>query len=304
MNVIEIIKSIQPFVGSALSAITGSILTAIFLRKNTSVEEFEKIKAERFDEAIGELLSSGKMSYLEYYKAKNYLSIAKKADEYYSKKETKEGIDSSKLDWDWFVRFYEAAGSISNEEMQNIWAKLLAGEVSEPSSSSYRTIDVLKNMSSNDAHMFEKICDHSFYRNNSFFLPTEDDYLEQANISFPEIMNLSELGIIKDDSFISYNVTVDTDFFVLVGNSRLKIVVKSNNNAKQTLKIDDYPFTKVGVELAQLINKEPNDEDVMCLAGLLRKNYKEMYINVHKVQFDDGKSIIVGKKGLIDGHEI
>ena len=71
---------------SAVGPIVGSIITAVFLRNNTATTEFEKLKAGRFDEVIEELLTSGQMTYTEFYKAKNFLKIAKKADTHYSQK--------------------------------------------------------------------------------------------------------------------------------------------------------------------------------------------------------------------------
>ena len=46
--------------GSLVSGIVGSIITAVFLRKNTSVEEFEKIKAGKFDAIVDDLLTAEK----------------------------------------------------------------------------------------------------------------------------------------------------------------------------------------------------------------------------------------------------
>ena len=64
----------------------------------------------------------------------------------------------AEYDFDWFIRFYEAVGNISNQEMQEKWAKILAGEISKPASFSLSTIDALKNMGQKDAILFEKIC--------------------------------------------------------------------------------------------------------------------------------------------------
>ena len=46
--------------------------------------------------------------------------------------------------------------------MQGIWAKVLAKEMSEPDSFSYKTLDVLKNMTSKDFYLFEKLCSIQF----------------------------------------------------------------------------------------------------------------------------------------------
>lgn len=145
---------------SAVGPIVGSIITAVFLRSNTATTEFEKLKAGRFDEVIEELLTSGQMTYTEFYKAKNFLKIAKKADTHYSKKQQDRNYNF--YDFDWFMRFYEAVGNISDDDMQDIWARILAGEINNPSFFSLRTIDVLRNMRESDAELFLKFCKFSF----------------------------------------------------------------------------------------------------------------------------------------------
>ena len=88
-----------------ISAITGSVLTAYFMRGNTATAEFEKIKAGRFNEVTETLLHSGKMTYQEYYKTNNFLKIAKKADQYYAEVH-REKPPEQQRDFDWFARFY------------------------------------------------------------------------------------------------------------------------------------------------------------------------------------------------------
>ena len=85
-EIINFLSSNFSTVMTTVGAVTGSLFTAIFLRHNTAVSEFEKIKSEQFKEVADELLESGKMTFTEYYKANNFLQVAKKADEYCSKK--------------------------------------------------------------------------------------------------------------------------------------------------------------------------------------------------------------------------
>lgn len=65
-------------VASVVGPVAGAIFTAIFLRNNTATKEFEKVKAGKLQEVADDLLESGRMTYTEYYKAKNFLQVAKK----------------------------------------------------------------------------------------------------------------------------------------------------------------------------------------------------------------------------------
>ena len=163
MNTTEIISYLStnaPAIWSGIGPVVGSLITVLFLRKNTATTEFEKIKSGKFGDVLDDLLSSGHLTYTEFYKANNFLKIAKKADEYYSQNSHTESAGC--FEFDWLIRYYEAVGNISDENMQDLWAKILAGEINAPSSYSLKTIDILRNMRKCDVELFTIICKYSF----------------------------------------------------------------------------------------------------------------------------------------------
>lgn len=284
-------------IGSAVGPVAGALFTVIFLRYNTKTDEFEKIKAGKFREVADDLLKSGKMTYTEYYKANNFLTIAKKADCYY---QDHPRIDTGTIyDFDWFVRFYEAAGSVSDDTMQNLWAKILAGEIAQPSSFSLKTIDVMKNLSKKDAELFIKICSHSFVINGSnYFLPNEDEYLKFAGIIYENIMKLNELGLMFSDGLISLDLSISNEPQILMINHDLIMVIASSSGKPEKASINQYPFTGVGKELSTLISESASDEDFLKYGELLSHD-KSFKISVHKVIKCEGNSIKFEKQDLM-----
>lgn len=284
-------------IGSAVGPFAGALFTAIFLRRNTKTDEFEKIKAGKFKEVADDLLTSGKMTYTEYYKANNFLTIAKKADCYYQ--DHPRINTGAKYDFDWFVRFYEATGSVSDDAMQHLWAKILAGEIAQPSSFSLKTIDVMKNLSKKDAELFVKICSHSFAMNESvYFLPNENEYLKCAGITYANIMKLNELGLMFNNGFISFDLSISNEPQILMINHDLIMMIASSSGKPEKASITQYPFTEVGKELSTLINESASDEDFLKYGELLSRD-KSLDISVHKVINREGNSIRFEKRDLI-----
>lgn len=280
-EIITFLSSNFPTVMTTVGAVTGSLFTAIFLRHNTAVTEFEKIKSGQFKEVADELLESGKMTFTEYYKANNFLQVAKKADEYYSKKNSKE--ETSSYDFDWFVRFYEAVGNISDEKMQDIWAKILAGEISHPSSYSLKTLDVLKNISKRDAELFVKVCSCSFSMgNNHVFLPNNDAYIDGHDIKYIDIMKLNEHGLIFNDGTIGYTVSITKEPRILFINNNLIMTIASASGKEEKATIKQYLFTEVGAELSSIISEKPSDDDFIEFGRKLAEN-KSYKISIHKI---------------------
>ncbi|WP_347028376.1 DUF2806 domain-containing protein [Intestinibacter bartlettii] len=283
MNGTEIITFLStnfPTVMSTVGAVTGGLFTAIFLRQNTATTEFEKIKAGQFKEVADSLLESGKMTYTEYYKAKNFLEVAQKADELFA--ELDHTDEEQVCDFDWLIRFYEASGNISNEKMQELWAKILAGEINHPSTFSLRTIDTLKNLTSSDAELFEKLCSYSFNIGKSYRMPNYNGYLEKCNIHYEDIMALSELGLIYNDGNLVLEIKVSTDLNVLCHNKELLMTNKANDTSTE-IKIKQFPFTLVGNQIASLINITTSNENFIDFANEINKNDK-VDIGVYKIK--------------------
>lgn len=303
MNGTEIIKLLTnnlPEVMSVVNSVAGAVFTAIFLRNNTSTKEFEKIKAGKFGEVADILLESGKMTYTEYYKANNFLDIAKKADEFYSEMNSS---NSDKIyDFDWFFRFYEAASTVSDAAMQELWAKILAGEVSEPSTFSFKTIDILKNISKKDAELFIKVCSYSFVLGNTSYLPREAEYHNANDILYVDIMKLNELGLMFNDGTIRTEFEVDTIPKCIVVNDELIMTISSKHGENIKFSINQYPFTEAGREIASLISQRPSDETFIEYAKLLSKKNDNCIFSVYKIIGSDGDDFIHINKNLLDSN--
>lgn len=267
---------------SAISPVAGALFTAIFLRHNIKTNEFEKIKAGQFKEVADDLLAAGKMTYTEYYKANNFLIVAKKADSYYQEnpKQEEKGV----YDFDWFIRFFETVGNVSDDTMQNLWAKILAGEIARPSTFSLKTIDVMKNLSRKDAELFIKVCSHSFMSSaTNIFFPNEIQFMEAVDIQYTDIMKLSELGLIFNDASINLEFNINGKPNILLSNDNLIMVISSTSGNSETVMIRQYPFTEAGKQLYTLIGETTSNEDFIKYAELLSHN-NSYQISVHHVK--------------------
>jgi len=296
MEIIALLSN-SPTAISVVSSVVGGLFTTIFLRRNTAVAGFEKIKNGQFKEVADSLLKAGKMTYVEYYQASNFLEVAKKADKYYS--EIHHDNNNANYDFDWFVRFYEAVGNISDEVMQDLWAKLLAGEVAEPSSFSLKTIDVLRNLSKQDAELFSLICSHSVMTRGQNFLPHYDTYLEKHNIYYTDIMKLNEQGLIFNDGTIGFSMSIGQNPNVLFWNNDLVMTIESSDDKNIEIHIKTYPFTKAGQELAVLVSKSVSEENFIELAKEIANKNQECILGVYKIVSLDEKSILHDGKNLL-----
>ena len=103
-------------------------------------------------------------------------------------------VQDHEVDHDWTARFFNDVQDVSSEEMQQLWARVLAGEVDRPGQFSLRTLDTLRNMSVGEAKLFAEACNYVAAERMIFY--TDDMHVMGNNLHFGNILKLAELGLI------------------------------------------------------------------------------------------------------------
>lgn len=159
-------KPVKVFIEKILNAIgTGYEPTRIIKKAEAKAKaNIIKVKADEKVEIIkaktqikiSEIQERGlrRFIYTEGIKQKNIEEIIKKSFPLLDEEKMKPGG----MDNDWIVHFFDKCGIVSNEQMQILWAKILAGEANKPGSYSKRTINRVSELSQSDAHLFTNLC--------------------------------------------------------------------------------------------------------------------------------------------------
>src|SRR5439155_8369999 len=58
---------------------------------------------------------------------------------------------------DWITNFFEKSRIVSDEDMQRLWSRVLAGEANKPGTFSRRTVNLLADMEKLDAELFTNV---------------------------------------------------------------------------------------------------------------------------------------------------
>jgi hypothetical protein len=110
-------------------------------------------------------------------------------------------VDNKSVDEDWTVQFFEYCKDVSNEEMQTIWSRLLAGEVSCPGTYSPRTLFALKHMRKEDAEVYTKFCSFVWRIDEKllgrFRMPEVHELAENVGLNSYALTQLDNLGLVK-----------------------------------------------------------------------------------------------------------
>jgi hypothetical protein len=69
-----------------------------------------------------------------------------------------ENAKPENVEADWITNFFDKCRLISDEDMQLLWAKILAGEANSPGRFSKRTVNSVASLSKTDATLFSTFC--------------------------------------------------------------------------------------------------------------------------------------------------
>ena len=284
-SIVHIVKEAMPLVQSGIPALVGGFVTAMFLRGNTNRTEFEKIKVGRIKEALDDLVDSRELTLTELVKCKNMLEIAKLADTEYAKQSHEDETRNKEFDFDWFIRFFEAAGNISNEEMQSLWSKVLSNEVASPGKFTLRTLEVLRNMSVSEARLFEKIgkmvLREPLTASTVIFAPHtvgESNFKTRFGLNFNDFIKLFDCGILNPQSIST--VTIDCGFC----NDSLLLKFHNKKGKDDIFKYHCYTLTQAANQLLSIINGFSSNEYIMELGKSLKSIYSStLEINIFKI---------------------
>ena len=290
-----------PVLAAATSPIVAALITVFFNRGQVSQTQFEKLKASKFDEVLDDLQKEGKVTYYDLYKMHNFKKIAKLADERIGQLNTENKYINGSFDW--YAQFYESCGNVTDSDMQELWGRLLAGEVSGKSSYSLRAIDTLRTLSKDEAKLFDCVCNYAICYEGSMFLLNNDNFLNKYGINYSHIMNLDSCGLINPGAFVSRSFTIDKSPLLLFDNGRYVITLKPLDVNNKSVEVLVYPFTSVGNELASLVDRNIGDDVIIDMGKALNCNDfledNDHVAGVHEIKMIKGDQIVYKVDSII-----
>lgn len=214
-------------------------------------------------------------------KQRNIDSIIVKA---YNEFDNEEYITNQKVDQDWVLNFFENAGYISDEHIQEIWSKILIGEIKNPNTYTLRTLNILKNMTSFEANLYEKIIPFIFYEKENPFIYNDIELLEKYGLEFNELIKLEDCGLISLNVGVSINFK---DIKNYIYNKNYVIVINGEKN------LGIYRITESGKQILNLIKNNicSNDKYFLEIGEKLKKDNSGILINAYKIYKHDKNGI-------------
>ena len=196
-------------------------------------------------------------------------------------------------DPDWIERFLELAEDTSNSNIQKLWAKVLAGEVINPGSFSYKSLITLKHITPKEADVlqiatgcagksandgFHQIITGSYLTPSllNFLSPNKKSYvnLSSAGLNYPDILTLIDIELIYQQEIESKAFEGGESQSLNFANGTLTLTAK-----RKGCILTYYKFTQTGFSLARLTSNKLSNQYLECLRKALEKSFEVNFAN-------------------------
>lgn len=183
---------------------------------------------------------------------KNMEDITAKALPQLGEKATPDSVED-----DWLVNFFDKSRIVSDNEMQDLWSRVLAGEANTPGTYSKRTVNFLSDLDKADAELFAKLCGFGWMIRNvvPLVFDVKAEIYKKHGINFNALIHLESIGLIQFDNLSGFvRLGLPDTFSVLYYGKWLTLEMPKDAGNK--LDIGTVLLTKIGQELAPICGSE------------------------------------------------
>lgn len=170
-----------------------------------------------------------------------------------------EATDASKIDDDWVVNFFDKSRIVSDSDMQERWARILAGEANAPGSFSKRTVNLLGDLDKADATLFSALC--RFVWDLGFEAPlvfkVTDAIYTSEGLSFYDLTHLDSLGLVRFDNVSGFSATLPAGEKLTAAYDSTVLSIFFEEGKSENLDLGKVLFTSAGRQLSSICKSNP-----------------------------------------------
>jgi hypothetical protein len=162
---------------------------------------------------------------------------------------------------DWITNFFDKCRIVSNQDMQQIWAKILAGEANKPGTFSKRTVNLVGNFDARDAVFFTAVCGFVWLIENTrvpLVFDANGEIYESHGVNYSVLAHLDSIGLLVFSGLTSLkrrHLRKKANALYFGRAVQLTFPDDVNNN----LEVGKVMLTAAGHELLSICGAEPVD---------------------------------------------
>ena len=169
-----------------------------------------------------------------------------------------ENANPDSMENDWVVNFFDKSRIVSDNEMQDLWSRVLAGEANSPGTYSKITVNFLSDLDKTEALLFTKFC--GFVWRCGILVPIVFDFEAEIygrkGISFEELSHLDSIGLVQFDNLAGFKL-LKLPKSIVLHYFGTPLHLNLPKVADNELDIGHVLLTRIGQELAPICGSKP-----------------------------------------------
>lgn len=256
MNIGDLARPATALIEKVSNA-AGILYEPTRIRKKAKAEADAEIIRAQAQIAITDLQRRAliRLASEEAIKQQNIENIMTKALPQLTENSTPQDIEN-----DWIANFFDKCKNVSDDEMQTLWARVLAGEANTPGVYSRRTINMLHSFDKHDAELFKSLCGFCCYYGQPrlLILDYNNPLYKKYNIMFATLKHLEHIGLVSFDALDGFSQNgIGKNFKAFYFG--VPFIMEFQKEKDNNLSIGHVLLTQTGEELASVCGALPVD---------------------------------------------
>ena len=159
---------------------------------------------------------------------------------------------------DWVANFFDKCRTVSDSEMQSLWARVLAGEANFPGTYAKRTVNLIAELDKSEAELFTRLCGFGWLIGN--IVPLVFDYkaeiYNEHEINFNTLSHLESIGLVQFDGIADFERRNLPKTFITHYYSK-PLLLEMPADVDNNLTLGKTRLTRIGQELAPICGGKP-----------------------------------------------
>ena len=159
---------------------------------------------------------------------------------------------------DWITNFFDKSRVVSDADMQQLWARVLAGEANKPGSFAKRTVNLLADLDKSDAELFVQLCGFGWLLSDvvPLVFDVQDEIYNKNGINFNSLAHLEALGLIQFSGVGGFRrLRLPKAILVFYYGQPITLTFPKDNDNE--LEIGNVLLTRAGQQLARVCGSTP-----------------------------------------------
>ena len=165
------------------------------------------------------------------------------------------------VEGDWITNFFDKCRSVSDNEMQHLWSRILSGEANAPGSFSRKTVNLVADLDKSSAKLFQSLCSFGWHFGEAatpLIVDLGEGIYNKHGIFFFSVGELEAIGLIRISGPEGFELR-ELPKRIYCNYQGRSVKLKLPKDTGNKLDVGKVIMTPSGEQLSRIVKPEPID---------------------------------------------